>query len=98
MMLERLLNLLRAGGAHRITDLARELDTTPALIEAMLERLERMGYLRRMDGGASEQECGGAEAQGSRKGCVDCALAGACAAASGERVWLLMEKATHDTR
>jgi len=94
-MIERLLDLLRAGGVRRIADLARELETTPALVEAMLDGLERMGYLRRMDG--SEHGCGGAETK-NREGCAGCALAGACAVAGSERVWSLTEKATGHMR
>ena len=43
-MLDQLLQLLRAGGTHRVSDLAHELETTPALVEAMLEGLVRMGH------------------------------------------------------
>lgn len=89
-MLERLLNLLRAGGGYRIADLARELDTTPALVEAMLEDLAWMGYLRQMGGGAGERACG--------ERCVGCALAGSCVATGGGRVWVLTEKAVSDRR
>lgn len=92
-MIERLLDLLHAGGVYRVADLARELDTTPALVEAMLENLERMGYLRRTDGGASGQWCRGTEVRKSLGGCEGCALAGACAAA-GSRVWSLTGRAS----
>ena len=78
-MLNRLLELLRAGGTYRVADLVRELDTTPALVEAMLEDLGRMGYLKRV-GGA----CGGK--------CAACSLAGLCTAAGGGQVWTLTEK------
>ena len=86
-MLKRLLELLRAGGTHRVSDLARELDTTPALVKAMLEHLGRMGYLKRVDGA-----CGG--------GCGGCSLAGLCAVgapstllrAGGGQVWTLTEQ------
>nr|HID12933.1 DNA-binding protein [Anaerolineae bacterium] len=75
-MLERLLELLRAGGTHRVSDLARELETTPALVEAMLEDLARMGYLKRVGG-----ECGG--------GCAACPLSRLCAAGAKGRIWAL---------
>jgi predicted ArsR family transcriptional regulator len=78
-MLDRLLELLRSGGTHRIADLARELDVTPALVEAMLEDLARMGYLKRISG-----ECGGA--------CAACSMAWLCAAGKSGQVWTLMEK------
>ena len=78
-MLNRLLELLRAGGTHRVSDLARELNTTPALVKVMLDDLARMGHLKPVDG-----ECGG--------GCAGCSLAGLCAAGESGRVWTLTEK------
>ncbi len=78
-MLNWLLELLRAGGTHRVVGLARELDTTPALVEAMLEHLARMGYLRPV-GGECDTKCAG------------CPLAGLCAAGKGGRVWALTGK------
>jgi len=66
-MLDRLLELLREGGTRPIRSLADELDTTPELVRAMLEDLERMGYLRRL----------GAECQAR---CSTCRLSGACVA------------------
>jgi hypothetical protein len=79
-MLNQLLELLRAGGTHRVADLARELETTSELVEVMLEDLGRMGYLKRVGG-----ECG--------EGCAGCSLAGLCAAGDSGRVWALTEKA-----
>jgi predicted ArsR family transcriptional regulator len=77
--LERLLELLRTGGARRLDDVARELDVSPALVEAMLEELERMGRLRRLDGECSSR-CGG------------CGAAAQCRAMRGRgRVWTLAD-------
>ncbi len=76
MMLDRMLELLRAGGTHRVADLARELDTTPALVEAMLEDLGRMGVLKRVGGACGD-------------GCSGCSMAGACAAGGNGQVWTL---------
>jgi len=78
-MLDRLLELLRAGGTYRVTDLARELETTPELVEAMLENLGRMGYLKLVGG-----TCAG--------GCTACSLAGLCTAGGSGRVWTLTDK------
>jgi len=78
-MLNRLLELLWAGGTHRIADLAHELETTPALVEMMLEDLGQMGYLKRVEG-----ECSG--------GCGGCSMAGLCSVGSGGRVWTLAEQ------
>jgi len=71
--------MLRAGGTHRVSDLARELDTTPQLVEVMLDDLARMGYLKRVGGG-----CSG--------GCGTCQMAGTCAAGSSGQLWALTEK------
>ena len=79
--MNRLLELLRAGGTHRVTDLARELETTSELVEVMLEDLARMGYLKPVGG-----ECGG--------GCGGCSLAGLCATGTEQdgQVWALADR------
>jgi hypothetical protein len=92
-MLSQLLEVLGAGGTHRVADLARELETTPELVEVMLEDLTRMGYLKLVG-----EECA--------EGCAACPLAGRCAVgapslgAGGGRVWALAEgpKGTNDER
>ncbi len=73
-MLERLLDLVQAGGTRSIDELACALDTTPELIQAMLENLGRMGYLKVVDGACSAP-------------CGDCALASDCGAGAGSKVW-----------
>jgi DNA-binding Lrp family transcriptional regulator len=77
-MLSKLLDLLREGGTRRISDLAHELDTTPELVEAMLEDLARMGYVRRV------------AAQCSKR-CKTCPMAEMCAAEgwSDGQIWVL---------
>jgi DNA-binding Lrp family transcriptional regulator len=86
-MLNRLLELLREGGTRRIRDLADELDTTPQLVEAMLEDLARMGYLRRVGTECLEE-------------CTTCPLSGMCVAGGspqeesnghGLTAWVLAE-------
>ena len=77
-MLNKLLELLRSGGTHRVADLAHALETTPELVEVMLEDLVRMSYLRQVGG-----QCG--------QSCAGCSLAGRCAAGEGGRVWALAE-------
>ncbi len=79
MMLNRLLELLRVGGTHRVADLARELEITHELVEVMLEDLARMGYLKPVGETCAER-------------CATCPLAGLCAAGEGGRVWTLTEK------
>ncbi len=45
-MLEKLLTEIRSGGTFETGVLAAKLDTTPELVEAMLEHLQRAGYIR----------------------------------------------------
>ncbi len=82
-MLERLLELVQAGGTRHIDDLARELDTTPELVQAMLENLSRMGYLKAVDGACNAK-------------CRDCALACSCGVGAGSKVWTI--SGTNDTQ
>jgi hypothetical protein len=78
-MLNHLLELLQAGGTHRVIDLAHALDTTPELVEVMLDDLGRMGYLKRMGGACGEA-------------CEACSMTGLCAAGSSGQLWSLTEK------
>jgi len=73
-VLKELLELLKAGGTHRVADLARELETTPELVRAMLDTLARMGYLKPMGETCSDK-------------CATCPLAGLCAAGENGWVW-----------
>jgi DNA-binding Lrp family transcriptional regulator len=79
-MLDRLLDLLRSGGTRRVAELARELGTTPELVEMMLEDLCRKGYLKRVGG-----DCSGK--------CAACPMAGLCAAGGAGKLWALTGKA-----
>jgi hypothetical protein len=63
-----------------VADLTRELNTTPELVEIMLEDLCRMGYLKRVGG-----ECGGK--------CAACPMASLCAAGGAGKLWALTDKA-----
>jgi predicted ArsR family transcriptional regulator len=78
-VLDRLLVLLRSGETRRVADLARALDTSPALIETMLDDLCRRGYLRRV-GDSCEDKC------------AACPASGLCAAGSSGQLWALTEK------
>jgi len=84
-MLNRLLDLLRQGGTRRMSDLAHELDTTPELVETMLEDLARMGYVKQVASQCSEK-------------CSTCPMSEMCAAGgtSSERgdgrMWTLTEE------
>ena len=77
-MLEALLKLVAEGGARSIQDLAGRLGVSPAMVEAMLDDLTRLGYLRALGG-----DCGGQ--------CATCPVGG-CAVAGANRLWSLTEK------
>ena len=83
-MLRELLGLLEEGGTRRVSELADELGTTPALVEVMLEDLTRMGYVKPVAAECSDK-------------CTACPMADSCAAGgvseegSGGRVWVLSE-------
>jgi hypothetical protein len=82
-MLNQLLDLLRAGGTQQITDLARALDTTPGLVEVMLEDLCRKGYLKQVSG-----ECG--------KDCGSCSMAGLCAVGAPGQLWTFVSDVSEE--
>ncbi|GAB4505023.1 MAG: hypothetical protein Fur0043_20180 [Anaerolineales bacterium] len=63
-MLERLLAEIRSGGALEVGTLAKKLDASPQLVEAMLEHLQRAGYIR------PYEACG--------EGCHGCSLKTQC--------------------
>ncbi len=75
-MLEKLLAEIRSGGTQEIRTLAGKLGTTPAMVAAMLEHLERSGLLKAYQG------CSGA--------CPGCSLKEACQRSDfphGMRIW-----------
>jgi FeoC like transcriptional regulator len=61
---ERLLQLLDKGGIHSTAELARQLETTEALVAAMAENLARQGYLTPIEAGC-ETSCSGCWAAAS---------------------------------
>lgn len=79
-MLEELLGLVAQGGAHSYEDLTEQLAITQPLLEAMLEDLARLGYLRSLGG-----VCPGV--------CTSCSV-GSCAVTGPGRLWSLTEKGT----
>jgi DNA-binding IscR family transcriptional regulator len=73
-MLEQLVKEIRAGGTLEVNSLAARLKTSPRLVQAMLEHLERSGMLSTYLGCAD--------------GCQGCSLKGTCSApAGGVRLW-----------
>jgi Mn-dependent DtxR family transcriptional regulator len=77
-MLDQLLDIIRSGGTRRVTDMAGELQTTPEMVEAMLDQLAKMGYLR-VIGSEDNTTCDG------------CSMANLCSSGTGGRVWALTE-------
>jgi hypothetical protein len=73
-MLEKLLSEIRSGGTLEVGLLASRLQTSPQMVEAMLEHLQRAGYIR------SYQSCG--------DGCGGCSLKSECHKPQSElRLW-----------
>ena len=76
--LQDLLHLVAEGGVHSYDELAEKLALSLPLLEAMLEDLGRLGYLR-----PAETACG--------DNCHDCPMGG-CSVAGRGRLWALTEK------
>ena len=71
-MLEQLLKEIRNGGSLETHTLAARLGTSPQLVEAMLEHLQRLGLIQNYD------DCG--------SGCQGCGLRDDCSQ-STVRLW-----------
>lgn len=56
-MLEALLTLIRSGGSFETGALAAQLGTSPQLVQAMLEHLQRSGLIQAYQ--ACSDACGG---------------------------------------
>lgn len=73
-MLEQLVNEIRSGGTLETNALAARFGTTPQLIEAMLEHLQRSGLIQ------AYASCS--------DGCLGCSLQDACQKTPGTvRLW-----------
>ena len=72
-MLERLLTEIRLGGGLETNALAERLGTTPEMVAAMLEHLQRLGLIR------DYIRCA--------DGCNGCSLKGACGTEAAPRLW-----------
>ncbi len=77
-MLERMLQLVASGGIHSYEDLTEQLGISRPFLEAMLEELAKLGYLRAVDVG-----CGGH--------CSGCSMGG-CSVTGPGKLWSLTEK------
>lgn len=76
-LLQQLLGLVAGGGLSTVEEMARCLSVSRSLLEAMLEELARLGYLRRV-----ASECTGH--------CAGCPMGG-CSVDSRGRAWALTE-------
>jgi len=76
-MLEQLLRLIAEDGVSTCEDLARRVSVSQPLLEAMLEELARLGYLR-------------AVASGCAGHCTGCSMGG-CSVIGQGRVWILTD-------
>ncbi len=72
-MLEQLVAEIRAGGTLETNRLAARLGTSPSLVRAMLEHLQRLGMI------SEYVDCAG--------GCHGCALKGSCSSMPAARLW-----------
>ena len=73
-MLEQLIDEIRAGGTLETGALAARLGTTPQLVEAMLEHLQRSGLVQAY--------------AGCNDGCLGCSLQDSCKKTPGAvRLW-----------
>lgn len=72
-MLKQLLSEIRRGGGLETNVLAARLGTSPQLVAAMLEHLQRMGMIK--DYVSCDDGCGG------------CSLKGTCSAKPPVRLW-----------
>lgn len=77
-MMEKLLQAVAEGGVHSYEDLTRRLSISQPLLEAILEDLVRLGYLRSVDDRCARQ-------------CSGCSVGG-CSVAGPSRLWSLTDK------
>lgn len=77
-MLEQLVTEIREGGTLEVNSLAARLKTTPQVIAAMLDHLQRSGLI------SAYINCG--------EGCTGCSLSKACHSQAGPTVKLWQSK------
>ena len=75
-MFDKLMALLKRGGAVTIDQAARELDTTPEVVSGMIDHMTQRGWLRPMSASCET-------------GCGECLFARDCTRADNQRVWLI---------
>lgn len=77
-MLETLLKLVAEGGVHSFQELMQRLSISQPMLEAMLEDLARLGYLRTVS-------------EGCEGHCAGCPI-GSCSVSGPGRLWSLTDK------
>jgi len=75
-MLRKIIERIAQGGSWSVEDLASELGTTHELMTAMLEDLERRGYLKPAGAGCS-------------RACASCTMSAGCIKGAFDRVWIV---------
>ena len=75
-MFDKLMALLKRGGAVTIDQAARELDTTPEVVSGMIDHMTQQGWLRSMSA-SCETRCG------------ECVFVRDCTRADNQRIWLI---------
>jgi hypothetical protein len=75
-MLQRILQMVSAGGVHSLHELAQQLGISEELLESMIDQLVRMGYLEPL-----RPSCTGC--------CQHCPEANHCAIGGNARAWAL---------
>ncbi len=73
-MFDKLMLILKRGGAVTVDQMARELDTSPEMIAGAIDHMERAGWLRQMSVSCDAQ-------------CNQCVFVGDCQGPSQSRVW-----------
>ena len=74
-MFDKLLVLLKRGGTLTLDQMARELDTTPEVVNGMVDHMARQGWLHAMSA-----SCDSA--------CSACLFARDCVRTDQQRIWL----------
>lgn len=80
-MLEQLVNEIRAGGTLEVRALAAHLGTSPQIVEALLEHLQRSGHIQ------AYASCS--------DGCQECSLRDSCSRQGQSTVHLWQSKPEH---
>jgi Mn-dependent DtxR family transcriptional regulator len=76
-MFDKLMSLLKRGGTVTVDQMARELETSPEVVNEMIDHLVRVGSLRQMSAACETT-------------CRECMFARDCTRAGQSKVWLAL--------